>query len=319
MLSVLVITKHEKLICSVYTFTTITFINVIISFIFAYSFSEKSLIILVLPYLTYDFSYGFMVYCKANADFMKKSSETKINFKIILIPFITVALTSIAAFPISKLLKLILKTALRLLLHTSEVETYSDLQGEDVTEPSEFTEPLPIEQSNIARYIFIALLVAMAIFFIYYLRYEILDFFRNIVKNLKTKIKHLSKTEEIIRHEEYTDIISQVSPIATPISVIKAPKRTWNKRYKSYKKSDWSEQKLLYGFGLAQNGLIICGIDISDCDTVNDIELKLPDELVSVWRSAANAYMDLKYNGAMATAIAKKYLDELLYTISSKI
>lgn len=311
--------KKENLVSNIYTFTAISFANTIICFIFSYSLPEKSMVSSVFSYLIFATTYGLMSYCKSNAEFLKKSSSKKMNFSILIIPFITLVITAILAFPLSKIFSETLLKILRIFFSNTGGGNTTKPQTESIIQSTEAAEVLPIEQSNIARYIFIALIFAMILFFIIYLRHEITEFFRNLPRNIKRKIKAAALIEKTVCNDEYTDIISSINQSLLQTDIIVSPEKMWQKRFKTYRREKWSQQKLKDGFELAENGLRLCNIEISNGDTVVDIEKKLPPELKSLWHKAAQSYMNLKYHEISPAKEEEVFFNELIDAVGLNI
>lgn len=307
--------RRESLLKSIYLFAGISFANVIISIVYRYSFSESSPLMLV-SYILYAASYGFMAYCESSANFFRKSHDAKADAAVMILPLSALILTALLSFPLAKLLTKLFYAVLRLLFknagggNTKRPQTESDF---NYTQPDN---EMLSGGSPTAKYIFITLIIVMVISLVIYMRREIVDFFAGIPQKLRKKAMVRKQNWDIISCEEYTDHITYIQPPQADIRLI-SPERLWQKKLRACKKAEWSEKTMRSCLELAQNGLRLCGIEIEISDTVLDIEKKLPHDLAKLWHKAALCYMDCRYNGAVPDKSSKVVFDQLIEKISA--
>lgn len=308
-------TKRESLLKSIYLFAGISFADIIASIVYRYSFSESSPLMLI-SYMLYAASYGFMVYCKSGADFFRKSRDGKANPAVVILPLSALVITALLSFPLAQVLTKLFYAILRLIFknsgggNTKRPQTESDLQ---------YTQPdndLISGGSPIAKYIFTALIAVMIISFIIYIRRDIAEFFAKIPQKIRKKAMIRKQNSDIISCEEYTDYVTCIQPSQAEIRLI-SPEKLWHRKLKAYKKASWSESTMRNAIELAQNGLRLCGFEIESSDTVLSIENKLPDDLAKLWHKAALCYMDCRYNGAVPDKSSKAVFDQLIEKIGT--
>lgn len=307
--------KRESLLKSIYLFAGISFADIVISIVYRYSFSECSPAMLI-SYMLYAASYGFMAYCKSGADFFRKSRDGKANPAVVILPLSALVITALLSFPLAQVLTKLFYAILRLLFknsgggNTKRPQTESDLQ---------YTQPdndVISSGSPLAKYIFTALIAVMVISFIIYIRRDIAEFFAKIPQKIRKKAMIRRQNEDIISCEEYTDYVTYIQPSQAETRLI-SPEKLWHRKLKAYKKADWSESTMRKGLELAQNGLRLCGFEIESSDTVLSIEKRLPDDLAKLWHKAALCYMDCRYNGAVPDKSSKAVFDQLIEKIST--
>ncbi len=304
-------TKRESLLKSIYLFAGISVADIIISIVYRYSFSESSPLMLV-SYILYAASYGFMAYCKSGADFFRKSRDGKASPAAVILPLTALAITALLSFPLAQLLTKLFYAILRLI--------FTNAGGGNTKRPQTESQPQYTQPDNdvipggspIAKYIFTALIAVMVISFIIYVRRDIAEFFAKIPQKIRKK----AMNGDIISCEEYTDYVTYIPPSQTESKLI-SPQKLWRRKLKAYKKAEWSESTMRKGLELAQNGLRLCGFEIESCDTVLSIENKLPDDLAKLWHKAALCYMDCRYNGAVPNKSSKAVFDQLIEKISN--
>lgn len=309
--------KRKSILNSVYLFAGVSFADIIICIVYKYSFSEVNSSYMLIYYMLYAASFGFMVYCKSGSDFFRKSGDGKINPAVIAILLSSLILTALLSFPLSELLSRLFYSVLRLLFknagggNTQRPRTENDFQR---IQPSD---TLASEGGSLVKYIFIVLITVMVIWFIFYMRREIAEFIAKIPQKFRKKALVRKQNEEVISCEEYTDYIVYIQPSQTQLRLV-SPEKLWSKKLKAYKKADWSEKTMRNGLELAQNGLRLCGFEIKGSDTVMSIEKKLPEDLARLWHRAAVRYMDCRYNGAVPDDSDKIFFDELIGNIDGK-
>lgn len=308
-------TKRESLLKSIYLFAGISFADIIVSIIYRYSFSESHPLMLV-SYILFAASYGFMAYCKSGADFFRKSRDGKANPAAVILPLSALVITALLSFPLAQLLTRFFYALLRLLFanagggNTKRPQTESDLQypqpDNDVISGG----------SPVARYIFTVLIAVMVISFIIYIRRDIVEFFARIPQKIRKKAMVRRQNGDIISCEEYTDYVTYIQPSQAETRLI-SPQKLWRRKLKAYKKADWSESTMRNAIELAQNGLRLCGFEIESSDTVLTIESRLPYDLAKLWHEAALCYMDCRYNGAVPDKSSKAVFDRLIEKIDN--
>lgn len=307
--------KRESLLKSIYLFAGISFADIIISIVYRCSFSESSPLMLI-SYMLYAASYGFMVYCKSGADFFRKSRDGKTNPAVIILPLSALVITALLSFPLAQVLTKLFYAILRLIFknagggNTKRPQTESDLQ---------YTQPendVISGGSPIAKYIFTALIAVMVISFIIYIRRDIAEFFARIPQKIRKKAMIRRQNGDIISCEEYTDYVTYIQPSQAEIRLI-SPEKLWRRKLKAYRKAEWSERTMRNAIELAQNGLRLCGFEIESSDTVLSIENKLPLDLAKLWHKAALCYMDCRYNGAVPDKSSKAVFDQLIEKIGT--
>lgn len=307
--------KRESLLKSIYLFAGISFADIIISIVYRYSFSESSALMLI-SYMLYAASYGFMAYCKSGADFFRKSRDGKTNPAVVILPLSALVVTALLSFPLAQVLTKLFYAILRLIFknsgggNTKIPHTESDLQ---------YTQPyndVISGGSPIAKYIFTALITVMVISFIIYIRRDIAEFFAKIPQKIRKKAMIRKQNSDIISCEEYTDYVTCIQPSQAETRLI-SPEKLWHRKLKAYKKASWSEITIRNAIELAQNGLRLCGFEIESSDTVLSIENKLPDDLAKLWHKAALCYMDCRYNGAVPDKSSKAVFDQLIEKIGA--
>lgn len=307
--------KRESLLKSIYLFAGISFADIVISIVYRYSFSESSPAMLI-SYMLYAASYGFMAYCKSDADFFRKSRDGKANPAVVILPISALVITALLSFPLAQVLTKLFYAILRLLFknsgggNTKRPQKESDLQ---------YTQPdndVISSGSPLAKYIFTLLIAVMVISFIIYIRRDIAEFFARIPQKIRKKAMIRRQNEDIISCEEYTDYVTYIQPSQAETRLI-SPEKLWHRKLKAYKKADWSESTMRNAIELAQNGLRLCGFEIESSDTVLSIEKRLPDDLAKLWHKAALCYMDCRYNGAVPNKSSKAVFDQLIEKIST--
>lgn len=307
--------KRESLLKSIYLFAGISFADIVISIVYRYSFSESSPAMLI-SYMLYAASYGFMAYCKSGADFFCKSRDGKANPAVVILPISALVITALLSFPLAQVLTKLFYAILRLLFknsgggNTKRPQKESDLQ---------YTQPdndVISSGSPLAKYIFTALIAVMVISFIIYIRRDIAEFFAKIPQKIRKKAMIHKQNGDIISCEEYTDYVTYIQPSQAETRII-SPEKLWRRKLKAYKKADWSESTMRNAIELAQNGLRLCGFEIESSDTVLSIEKRLPDDLAKLWHKAALCYMDCRYNGAVPDKSGKAVFDQLIEKIST--
>ena len=147
-----------------------------------------------------------------------------------------------------------------------------------------------------------------------YLRRELAELISRLPQKFR---RRRTIIEKIARHEEYTDFICSVNP--EKISSETTLRKMWRKRLRKYRRLNWSQDKMRQGLELAQNGLILSGLEIRESDTVIDIEKKLPQDLKPYWHKAATCYMNCRYDGAVPQKEDEKAFDRLIEEIRRKI
>lgn len=306
---------RENLLKSIYLFAGISFADIVISIVYRYSFSESHTLMLV-SYIFYAASYGFMAYCKSGADFFRKSRDGKVNPTVVILPISALVITAFLSFPLAQVLTKFFYVILRLL--------FKNVGGGNTKRPQtesqhQYTQPnndMISGGSPIAKYIFAVLIAVMVISFIIYIRRDIVEFFAKIPQRIRKKTMIRRQKGDIISCEEYTDYVTYIQPSQAEIRLI-SPQKLWHRKLKAYQKSDWSEKAMRKGLELAQNGLRLCGFEIESSDTVLSIEKKLPDDLAKLWHKAALCYMDCRYNGAVPDKSSKAVFDQLIEKIST--
>lgn len=306
---------RESLLRSVYLFAGISFADIVISIVYRYSFSESHPLMLI-SYMLYAASYGFMAYCKSGADFFRKSRDGKANPAVVILPISALVITALLSFPLAQLLTEFFYAILRLL--------FKNFGGGNTKRPQTESQPQYTQPDNdmisggspVAKYIFTALIAVMVISFIIYIRRDIVEFFAGIPQKIRRKAMIRKQNGDIISCEEYTDYVTYIQPSQAQTRLI-SQQKLWSRKLKAYKKADWSERTMRKGLELAQNGLRLCGYEIESSDTVLSIEKRLPDDLAKLWHKAALCYMDCRYNGAVPDKSSKAVFDQLIEKIST--
>ncbi len=307
--------KRESLLKSIYLFAGISFADIVISIVYRYSFSESSPIMLI-SYILYAASYGFMAYCKSGADFFRKSRDGKANPAVVILPLSALVITALLSFPLAQVLTRIFYAILRLLFKNSGGGNTQRPQTESQPQYTQPDNDMISGGSPIAKYIFTALIAVMVISFIIYIRRDIAEFFAGIPQKMRRKAMIRRQNGDIISCEEYTDYVTYIQPSQAQTRLI-SPQKLWSRKLKAYKKAAWSESTMRKGLELAQNGLRLCGYEIESSDTVLSIEKKLPEDLAKLWHKAALCYMDCRYNGAVPDNSSKAVFDQLIEKIST--
>lgn len=306
---------RESLLKSIYMFAGISFADIVISIVYRYSFSESSPLMLV-SYMLFAASYGFMAYCKSGADFFRKSRDGKANPAVVILPLSALVITALLSFPLAQVLTKLFYAILRLLFKNSGGGNTKRPQTESQPQYTQPDNDMISGGSPLAKYILTALIAVMVISFIIYIRRDIAEFFAGIPQKIRKKAMIRKQNRDIISCEEYTDYVTYIQPSQAETSHI-SPEKLWHRKLKAYKKADWSESTMRKGLELAQNGLRLCGFEIESSDTVLSIEKRLPDDLAKLWHKAALCYMDCRYNGAVPDKSSKAVFDQLIEKIST--
>lgn len=306
---------RESLLRSVYLFAGISFADIVISIVYRYSFSESHTLMLV-SYILYAASYGFMAYCKSGADFFRKSRDGKANPAVVILPLSALVITAFLSFPLAQVLTEFFYTILRLLFKNAGGGNTKRPQTESQHQYTQPNNDMISGGSPVVKYIFAVLIAVMVISFIIYIRRDIAEFFAKIPQKIRKKAMMRKQNGDIISCEEYTDYVTYIQPSQAESRFI-SPEKLWHRKLKAYKKADWSESTMRKGLELAQNGLSLCGYEIESSDTVLSIEKRLPDDLAKLWHKAALCYMDCRYNGAVPDKSSKAVFDQLIEKIST--
>lgn len=303
--------KYRSSVCSVYFFAFVSFADVVLQFVTAYSFQGKGFFVQIISYVVFVLLYGGMSYFKAGADFMRKNPESKVNLKPLFVPLVSFGICCVLSVPVSALIKGAAMKILKALF--KNVGGGNTQRPEHEGEPQDIVPPEIVPSSQLwwVKYVIIALFVIMAVFFVFYMRYEIADFFRRIF-SLKRRKKHC-RGESIFSCNDYTDIVSYEFSDQKDIAYVIASEKVWRKRYRRYCREKWSQDRIKNAMELAVNGLVLCGLEIRESDTVLDIGKMLDGKLADEWEKACGYYMLFKYNDC--ENIEQNVFDKLLETI----
>ncbi len=312
-LSIFMQRKNENTITGVYAFVLITFADILFCFITAYSFPHIDMTLQLISYFVYVICFGALTCTNANTRFFKGKSSIIVPTTL-MIPAVATALIALVSFPLAGYASEGITALLRLLLgNAGGGNTSPPAKAE--ADMSFSPDELGVSQGGpVVRYIIIAVFAVFAVFMLVYLRRELAEFISRLPQKFR---RRRTIIEKIARHEEYTDFICSVNP--EKISSETTLRKMWRKRLRGYRRMNWSQDKMRQGLELAQNGLILSGLEIRESDTVIDIEKKLSQDLKPYWHKAATCYMNCRYDGAVPQKEDEKAFDRLIEEIKRKI
>lgn len=298
--------KKKKTIQSVYMFAGISFLNTVICILINNSFLS------LICFFIYAFAFGYIKILMAQ----EKVTKTHIfNFKILAIPGIVLLLLALISIPLSGFIEKLFKITFRKMFNNNETENEITENLEINKQNKTLPEIIPVEQNHYIKYILVSIIIIILLFFIIYISHEFL-LFRNSQRQFKINV---SKLNCISKNDEYTEMTGPLEKDEIISIISDSPKRRWKKSYRKYQKMKWSDIKLKTGFELALNGLRIYGIEIKNSDTLSDIEIKVPDEIIELWKKAAMYYAIYKYNDKLPDKSAQRSFDDLIFVLNRKI
>lgn len=297
--------KKKTTIQSVYMFAISAFVNIIICFLLDNSFLP------LICFFTYVITFGFTKYLRSQERLSKKYF---INLKISAIPITALLLVTLMSVPVSDFIAKSIKSGLRKLLNNNQTENPISETLESNTEYTAITETINTEQNFYIKYIFIALILLIVLLFIINFRNEILSFLSNSPKRF-----NFNKPSLIAENNEYTEITVPLEKNENISVIYNSNYKKWRKNYHRYKKIEWSDSKLKTGFELAVNGLRLYGIEIKSSETLSDIEKKVPEEFLGLWKKIESHYSIYKYNDELPDKSAQNSFDDIISALYKKI
>lgn len=302
--------KREDTITGIYTFILITFADIVFGFITAYTFPQTDTTSQLFFYLAYALCFFIMTYTRSAACFFK-GSKGRIQAGIILFSVISITAAAMLSFPLAQLAAKGIKSLLRLVFSNAGGGNTNPPMKAEADMTTAYDELSVSHGGPVVRYIILGICAAFTVFMIVFLRREIAAFIRRLpMKLCRRKIP----SEKIAIYEEYTDFISDITKSDTVQSSVNVNK-IWQKKLKAYRRMKWSEEKMRAGLELAQNRLMLSGIEIKDCDTVLDIEKKLPQNIKPLWHTAAICYMNCRYDKAVPDKSDEEIFERLIHEI----
>lgn len=298
--------KKKKTIQSVYMFAGIAFLNTVICILMNNSFLS------LICFFIYAFAFGYIKLLMAQEKVIRTHI---INFKILAIPAIVLLLIAFISIPLSDFIKRLFKITLRKMFNNNETENEISGNSEINKQNKIFPEIIPVDQSYYIKYILVSIIIIILLFFIIYFCHEFL-MLRNSQKQFRIYKTNLNCISE---NDEYTEITAPLEKDEIISIITNSPKRRWKISYRKYQKMKWSDIKLKTGFELILNGLRIYGIEIKNSDTLSDIEVKVPDEFMELWKKIESHYAIYKYNDKLPDKSAQRSFNDMILALYKKI
>lgn len=235
--------------------------------------------------------------------------NSKLTILICLIPLPIVIFSNNIGSALYNVSISILKGIIYICKLISRLFTKEPIEIETIEEEANGINQSHVIESSIIWDILNIASIVLIIYLVYKYNEDIIRKFKEIIKDLKTRLKNSildnNSIIEMPSNEGYIDYIKSIPN--------KYTKKSFKKEYKQYLKMETSTDTILFGYNTLINGLNLLDYNIKPFDTITEISKKFDCQNFS------ETYLAIRYNQAIPSTNDRLLLNNLLQQIYKKL